>query len=85
MEDGVFVYGCPSGPPTLPAVSSTFFTLEPSYVLCTLTDDDKALLRSVESKLTELLKRTAPEADAVKEIKRRVADAISGIGHDGYM
>lgn len=80
--DTTIVYGCPGAWDRgfhIPVESgSAMYTSVTGPLVCTLTDEDKALLRSVEEKLSELLKRTAPEAEAVKEIKRRVSEALEG-------
>lgn len=41
-----------------------------------LTPDERALLERIERKLDELLKRAAPEAEQVAEIRKRVMEAL---------
>lgn len=49
---------------------------QPGVVWSPLSPEDREMLRRIEEKLDALLKKTAPEADQVEEIRRRVREAI---------
>lgn len=53
---------------------------QPGVVWSPLSPEDRARLGRIEEKLDELLRRGAPGADVVEEIRRRVNDALDKIG-----
>lgn len=54
-------------------------TKAPTELVARLHSDDRALLEALNAKLDVLLERTAPEAELVAEIRRRVNEALDGM------
>lgn len=73
QTDGIQVYAAPTSdvyPPSPVEYDLSRFWQNPCLV--------ERLVR-IEEKLDELLRRTAPEASVVEEIRRRVNEALDGV------
>jgi hypothetical protein len=83
LPEGTSVYSAPWHPDQTPPPFQPFGPpIYPpfSFPQQGLSDADRALLKRIEEKLDELLNRTAPEADVIAEIRKRVDAVIAGFG-----
>jgi hypothetical protein len=84
-REGTFVYACPGGPPDTEVVPVYAVEISNPQIGDLLRhawqkSKDTQLLEEINAKLDELLRRTAPGASVVEEIRRRVNDALDKIG-----